>query len=52
LDFHDRQDLDVEAAVDAALWGCATLMEAVGLPFDAMVFTPESEPSTTSGTDA
>jgi AcrR family transcriptional regulator len=52
LDLHDRQDLDVEAAVDAALWGCATLMEAVGVPFDAMVFTPESEPTTTSGTDA
>lgn len=50
LDLHDRQGLDVEAAVEAVLWGLMTLCEAVGLPPELLINLPappqsaESEP--------
>jgi AcrR family transcriptional regulator len=40
LDFNDRQGLDAETAVDAALWGCITLAEAVGVPAELMMIHP------------
>lgn len=52
LDLHDRQGLDVEAAVEAVLWGGATLCEAVGVSPGHLFNLPEpplsveSEPRT------
>jgi AcrR family transcriptional regulator len=40
LDLHDRQGLDVETAVDAVLWGCIALCDAVGLPPEHLLISP------------